>query len=69
MPARKDVSGGEGRGGRHAVEEQNMIGRGDEEDACAGTRGGKVLLGLGRGRSFRGLLRRKDASHGGFEEF
>ena len=48
MASRKDVGGGEGRRGRYAVEEQNMVGRGNEEDTGAGACGRKLLRGPGR---------------------
>ena len=46
MAAGEDMGGGEGRGGGHAVQEQDVVSGGDEEDAGAGTRG-RELSGRG----------------------
>lgn len=43
MAAGEDVGGGEGRRGGDAVQEQDMVGRGDEEDTSAGVRGRELL--------------------------
>ena len=48
MAAGKDVGRGEGRRGGHAVQEQDMVGRGDEEDTGAGIYGRELLRRLGR---------------------
>ena len=39
MAPRKDVGGGEGGRGTYALEQQDMISRGNEEDAGAGLGG------------------------------
>lgn len=44
MAPRKDVGRGEGRRRRYTVEEKDMVGRGNEEDAGTGTGGGDFFL-------------------------
>ena len=43
MAAGKDVGRGEGRRGGYAVQEQDMVGRGDEEDTGAGVCGRELF--------------------------
>ena len=43
MASGKDMSRGEGRRGGYAVQEQDMVGRGDEKDTGAGVRGRELL--------------------------
>ena len=48
MAAGKDVGRGEGRRGGYAVQEQDMVRRGNEKDTGAGVRRRELLWRLGR---------------------